>query len=162
MPFDADAFMNAQTSGPMSTQIVPCPEGEYTAKVDDGDNFITFREVNTKNGPRPIARILFEVLDEGVRAKLNRPKVTVPYDIWLDTTASGGIDTSEGMNVRLGQLRAALGQNSDAPWGFGMLKGAGPLAIRTSVRTDDSDKYQSLPPSERPKYAEVVRTAPIR
>lgn len=153
MPFDADAFMNQTVSGPMSTQIAPCPEGEYTAKVSDGDNFITFREVNTKNGPRPIARVSFEVLDEGVRQSLKRDKVFVNQDIWLDTTSSGGIDTSEGMNVKLGQLRAALGQNEDSSWSFGKLKGAGPLSVRVTQRSDTNDPTQ--------KYAEVARVARI-
>lgn len=150
--FDADAFMNQQTSGPMSTQIIPCPEGEWTAKVSDGDNFVTFREVNTKNGPRPICRINYEVLDDSARQKVGRDRLFVIQDIWLDTTSSGQIDTSEGKNVKLGQLRQALGQN-DGSWSFPMLKGAGPLMVRVSQRSDPDDPQT--------KYAEVQRVAKI-
>lgn len=152
MSFDANAFMNAQVSGPMSTVIPACPEGEFTAKISDDDDFITFREVNTKNGPRHIARVMHEILDDTVRAALGRDKVKVRQDIWLDTTSSGGIDSSEGKNVGLGRLRAALNQN-DGQWSFGLLKGAGPLMVRV-IQTSDKTNPQD-------KYAEVVRTTRI-
>jgi len=153
MSFDASAFLNQTVSGPLSTTITACPEGEWTAKVSDGDNFINFREVNTKNGPRAICEINYEILDDGVKSQLGRDRVYARQTIWLDTTSSGGIDTGEGKNVDLGRLRAALGQNDGSPWTFNSLKGAGPLVVRVSQRSDTNNPEN--------KYADVVRVARI-
>jgi hypothetical protein len=152
MPFDADSFLNQTASGPMSTQVQPCPEGEYQAVIDDGDRAVSAKEINTKNGPAHQLVVMFKILDEGVRQRLKRDNVTVPMNCWLDLDPSGNLDLSEGKNVSIGRLRAALGQNSGS-WSPGMLKGKGPVMVKVTQRADSRDPEV--------KYAEVSRVAKI-
>ncbi len=157
--FNATDFLNSTVSGPMSTSIPPVPEGEWRAMVDDSDKFVEFREVNTRNGPRPIATIWFSIVDDACRAQLGRDTVRIKHDIWLDLTPSGSIDTGEGKNVKLGQLRAALGQN-DGSWSFGQLRGAGPVIVKTVQRQNeklqpDDGKHAKREPST--PFSEVER-----
>ena len=73
--------------------------------------------------------------------------------IWLDVRADGaGLDMSEGKNVGLGRLRAALDQNSGA-WNPLMMKGKGPVMIKVGQRSDKNDPTV--------KYAEVQRIAKL-
>jgi len=165
MAFDADKFLSSNTVGPMSTQITPCPEGTFTAVVSgDGDIKDWFREVEWKDKktgePRSAqaVRIPFLITDDGVRAKLSRDTVIVPYDIFLDliygktSNDPDTLDTGEGKNVKLGQLRAALGQNNPN-WNFSQLRGAGPVMVKVSQRSDSRDPQV--------KYAQVERVAPV-
>ena len=159
MPFDAQEFLAATASAPMSTTITPCPEGTFTAVVDDGGDLADwFREAtwNDKQGNQrsaPTARIPMRITDQGVLDQLKRDSVIVPYDIFLDMTAAGKLDTSQDKNVKLGQLRDALGQNHGGQWSFAMLRGAGPLMVKVSQRSDKKD------PSI--KYAQVDRVAKV-
>lgn len=146
--FDANTFLNATIASPMSTQIAPVPEGEWRAMVDDGDKYIDFREVDTKNGPRPIATVWFKIVDDACRAKAGRENIRVKQDIWLDME-NGTLATSEGKNVRIGQLRAALGQNDGQPWSFGRLRGAGPVIVKTVQRPNEKDPTAPFSEVER-------------
>ena len=157
--FDMDKFLASNTVGPMSTQITPCPEGTYTAVISgDGDIKEWFRPVEWKDKktgePRraDAVRIPFLITDDGVRAKLGRETVIVPYDVFLDLTADDKFDTSEGKNVKIGQLREALGQNG-ANWNFTQLRGAGPVMVKVSQRSDSKDPQT--------KYAQIDRVAKV-
>lgn len=159
MAFDAKKFVADASVPPMSTQFLACPEGTYTATIsDDGDIDDWFREVEWKDKktgePRSAAavRIPFLVTDSGVKAQLGRDSIIVPYDVFLDVTGDGKLDTSEGKNVRIGQLREALGQNN-SNWGWSMLRGAGPVMIKVSQRSDPKDPQI--------KYAQVDRVAKV-
>src|SRR4051812_18489445 len=138
MSFNADAFLNQTAEGPMSTSVTPCPEGEYKAIVDDSDKAISFKEINTKNGAAHQMVVLFKILDENLKAQLKRETVTVPMNCWLDITDTGSLDTSEGKNVSIGRLRAALEQN-EGSWKPADLKGKGPLMVKVSQRSDNKD-----------------------
>lgn len=157
-PFDASAFLDQTVDGPLSTSITPCPEGEYKMMISaDGDITSWFGEAKwEKNGVQhssPIATIPVEVLDDAVRAKLGREKVMSRIKMFLDMTPDNKLDTSEGKNVRLGALRAALGQNEGAGWTFAKLRGAGPFIGRVTQRSDAKD------PSI--KYDEVSRVSKL-
>lgn len=155
MTFNAEAFLNQTIEEPMSTKSLVVPEGEYRAIVDDGDNAIQFKEFAGKDGKPPSFQcvVLFQILDDSVKAFMKREKVTAPMNIWLDMKEDGsGLDLSEGRNVNLGKLRAALGQNSGS-WSPLMMKGKGPVMIKTSQRADKNNPEI--------KYAEVVRVAAI-
>ena len=154
MAFDADKFLNQTLNSPMSTSNIPCPEGEYKAFVDDGDKAISFRDGGTdRNGNElsPQCVVLFTILDDNVKVHMNRDKVLVPMNIWLDVK-NDNLDLSEGKNVGLGRLRKALDQN-DGPWNPNMMKGKGPLMVKVSQRSDKQDPTI--------KYAEVVRVAKL-
>lgn len=153
MTFNADTFLNQTVSGPMSTSVTPCPEGEFKAIIDDGDKWITFAGGTSDKGEWNKVSILFNILDEGVRAQLKRDKVFVPMQSFLDVTDSGTMDTSEGKNVKIGRLRDAADQMADNNWNIGKLKGKGPFIVKVSQRADKDD------PSI--KYAEIVRVAKI-
>lgn len=157
-PFDADAFLNQTVDAPMSTSITPCPEGEYKMMIStEGDITSWFGEAKwEKNGVSHSAAtctIPVEILDDAVRQKLGREKVTSRIKMFLDMTPDNRLDTSEGKNVRLGALRAALGQNDSTGWNFGKLRGAGPFIGRVTQRSDAKD------PSI--KYDEVSRVSKL-
>jgi hypothetical protein len=154
MSFNADTFLNQTASGPMSTSVTPCPEGEYRAIIDDGDKAITFSSGTNKNGNAwHKMNVSMKILDENVKALLKRESVFVPMQLWLDLNADeSGLDTAEGKNVSLGRLRAVLDQNS-GDWKPSDLKGKGPIMVKVTQRSDTTDPTI--------KYAEVSRVAKI-
>lgn len=138
MTFDPSAFVDQNVDGPLETQLKPIPPGEYLAMIGDF-NFDekTFRRVETKNGERTIFRCPLVINDEELKAKLGRETLIINHDIWLDTEDDGiTLKTGGDNNVRLGQLRAAVGQNGSGAWNFGSLRNAGPVRIQTSLRRD--------------------------
>ena len=154
MPFDADKFLQTTVTGPTSTAVLVCPEGEYRAIVDDGEKAITARSFPGKDG-KPDSHqmsVLFSILDDSAKAAVKRDKCLVPYSCWLDTTDSGDLDWSEGRNVSIGRLRKALNQN-DGAWNPLMMKGKGPVMVKVSHRADPKDPAI--------KYAEVTRVVAI-
>lgn len=154
MGFDADKFMQTNITGPTSTAVLICPEGEFRAVVDDGEKSIVARTFPGKDGKADSHQVsvLFSILDDSAKAAVKRDKCLVPYNIWLDVTSAGDLDVSEGKNVGLGRLRKALDQN-DGAWNPGMMKGKGPVMVKVSHRADPKD------PSI--KYAEVTRVSAI-
>lgn len=161
MSFNAEQFINSTVNAPMSTATIVCPEGEWTAVIsDEGDLADWFRTVEWKDKKSgadrssPAIRIPFLITDQRARAIAKRSddaKLYAYMDSFLDLDHDGNLDTSEGKNVKLGALRAALGQNNaGTPWTFSMLRGAGPVIVKVSQRSfDDKD------PSR--KAADVVR-----
>lgn len=151
--FKAEAFLNSTVEGPMSTSITPVPEGEFKFVVDDGDKAITFAEFTSDKGTFQTMTVQCKCLDDAVRAQLKRDNVLVPIKMFLDLKPDGsGLDNSEGKNVQLGKLRAALGQNEGA-WSPAMLKGKGPFMGKVTQRADKNDPTI--------KYAEITRIAKI-
>lgn len=151
--FNAEKFMSTNIEAPMATRTLVCPEGEYKAFVDDGDKAINFRDGNAANNLSPQAVVLFAILDQEPNRYLKRDKVLVPMNCWLDLDDSGeALDLSEGKNVKLGQLRTAIDQNSGT-WNPNMMKGKGPVMIKVTHRSDKNDPTV--------KYAEVARVAKL-
>lgn len=159
MTFDASAFLSQTVTGPMATSMVACPEGEWQARVsDDGDIREWFREIEWKDKQgndksSPGMRIPCLIIDPGPLAMLKREKLIVPFDIFLDVTPTGQFDTGEDKNVKLGQLRAALGQNADTAWNITKIFGAGPFIAKVSQRSDKKDPTI--------KYAQIDRVTRI-
>jgi hypothetical protein len=155
MAFDAEKFLNQTINTPLSTATTPCPEGEYKAFVDDGDNAISFQEGGQdRNGNdlSPRMKVNFVIMGDQIpNQQLKRDKVIVTQTMWLDVDGDT-IDLSEGKNVGLGRLRKALGQN-DGAWNPLMMKGKGPVMIKVGQRSDKNDPTQ--------KYAEVTRVTAI-
>jgi hypothetical protein len=158
-PFDADAFMSQTVDAPMSTQLQGVPEGEYTAMIGDFDS-TAFRQVTVTNKQtnlsqdRPVLEIPFIIQDDALKAKLGREQITHRETFWLDIGADGKLDTGPDKNTRLGQLRAALGQNaSGTSWSPTMLRNMGPVRIvikTTSDKRDPDKKYTNIT-----KYAKI-------
>lgn len=138
----------------MATTIVPCPEGEYRAIIDDGEKAITFMSGQKDGKNWHKMNVGFKILDETVKAILGRDNVVVPMQMFLDLNETEtDFDTSAGKNVSLGRLRDALGQNDDPSWSPAALKGKGPLMVKVTQRSDKTDPTI--------KYAEVSRVAKL-
>ncbi len=159
-PLDASAFLDQTVDGPLSTSVPAVPEGEYKMMISgDGDITTWFGEATWKDKltgedrSSPTLTIPVEILDDTLRQSMKRDKVTSRIKMFLDMTPDKKLDTSEGKNVRLGALRAALGQNEGSGWTFARLKGAGPFIGRVTQRSDQKD------PSI--KYDEVSRVSKL-
>lgn len=156
LPFDADAFMNTTYDQPLDTQMSNMPDGEYSAMVGDFDS-TALKTVNTKNGPRTILEIPFVLQDNdgSLAAKLGpRQQYIHKESYWLDFDANGSLAFGPDKNIRLGQLRAALGQNErGVPWAPAMMRNMGPLRIAIKTTPDKNDpekKYTNIT-----KYARI-------
>jgi hypothetical protein len=160
LPFDPESFMNQNVDAPMATTLQSVPEGEYTAMIGDFDSsaFRTVTITNKQSGlsqERPVLDVPFIIDDAALKAKLQRETVTHKETFWLDITADGRLDTGPDRNVRLGQLRAALGQNDPgSPWTPSQLRNMGPVRIKiatTPDKTDPDRKYTNIT-----KYAKIT------
>lgn len=108
--FDPNQFIDLQVTESNDTKLVPVPEGEYTAVVEE----ITSRTWTSKADPSKSGVTLelqWSIDDAGVKAFLGREKVTVKQGVMLDLTESGGLDMGKGKNVGLGRLREAFDLN---------------------------------------------------
>ena len=76
-------------------------------------------------------------------AGANRSKLRVYADWQLDVDSGWRLDGSTGKNTRLGQLRAAVGQNEPMTDGFvaalQRLAGAGPVLV--TIKKDKDPQY---------------------
>lgn len=104
--FDPAALMDTEVEGASSTRQIPFPQGEYEATVKSVD-------VNTVGQDnRPVFDLIWVSNDPSALAEMKREAdATVRQRIFLDVTDEGSLDMSEGQNVQLGRLRAALDQN---------------------------------------------------
>lgn len=155
MTFDPATFMSQTTQGKLDTIIQQCPEGEFKAMIDDFDG-TAFRTFKSKKDDREFHVFAppFVIQDASVQAQLGRDKVTVFHKgMFLDLDSSGGLDASKGKNVDLGRLRESVGQNSDGPWSFNNLKGAGPVIVKVVHEADPNDTEK--------KYARVTKVVKL-
>jgi hypothetical protein len=154
--FNTEQFLNQQYDKALDTQLLLPDEGEYLAVTGPvgADNFRSYdirkgERAGTKGYGLDIDMIL---QDDTVKAKIGRePKVrwSTMLDMTPDNTA---LDFGPGKNVRIGQLRKALGQNDNGkPWHFGMLSGQ-ILKVKVKHRVDAQDSSKV--------YAEVAAVAP--
>ena len=125
--FDTTAFGSITIEEESSVEYIPVPEDDYMAVIDK-------YTVDTVN----------DSVIMKVSCKIDAPEVedahekVVPYEIWLDITDAGHLDMKKGKNVRLGRLRAAIGQNVPGePWSPDMIVGQ-PLRIKVKNRVDNN------------------------
>jgi hypothetical protein len=125
MSLNPEEFLNQTTDEALDTQLLPVPEGEYSATASK----INLREFQIKRGERAgqtgySLDITWDIQDEGVASMLGRPP-SCRQSLFLDTTEGGGLDFGKGRNVSLGRLRAAIGQNeAGKPWSPNMIVGS--------------------------------------
>jgi hypothetical protein len=120
--FDPAALANMQFDQDNSTQFVPVPVGEYVATSSDMEITTWQSREGDKSGMK--INLKWNIDDAAVKELLEREQVAVKQDIMLDMTEQGGLDFGKGKNVRLGQLREALGLNvKGEPFSFQMLNG---------------------------------------
>lgn len=161
--FDAEQFLN--TPAPLGpTQFEVVPEGDTRMMLDNDPAQLMFTndpksQVGIKNPKGTGKKGAYDfwtlelrciVIDEEVKKKLGRDKVTVRARINLDFDSSGQLDSTK--NVPLNQLREALGQTLP-DWSPKELLGAGPFIGRV--------RHTANPDNPEIKYADVVRFARI-
>lgn len=149
--FSADEFMSEAIDESMDSEFQPCPEGTWLAQLADQQPDM-HREAKFNDGRTGRAvRLTWNILDEDAKASVGREALSVRQEFLLDLDANGKIATGPGKNIRLGQLREALGLNK-GPFRWDMLLGAGPARVRVRHRADKNDPEA--------KYAEVSRVLP--
>lgn len=156
MDFDPNAFMEQAVDAPLATSPTLCPEGQWQAVIDDFDTSERyFREITSEKGTFHIFSCPFVIQDEGVKQQTGRDKVVVSMDMFLDIDPATGQLRSEGdANWQLGRVKEAVGQKDVIPWGFGMLRGAGPVLVNVRHRQIDQNDPER-------KAAEVNRVVRI-
>lgn len=134
--FDPDKFMD-QPAEAGSTQVKALPAGEYMGMIEAVANP---RVITGQRGDSIVLDITFKLMDvpPNVAASVGRSVFTVRQGYFLDVTPNGGLDMSEGKNVALNRLRAALSQNA-AGWTPRKLQGAGPVKLIVGVRPDKNN-----------------------
>lgn len=154
--FDVKALVNQPVDGANSTQIKQCPEGEYIARIADLDGGkgidSWFRSIKSKKNPSEeylILGIPWLILDDAVRTEMKRDKVIVTQDMFITLNDAGALVMSEGENVDLGRVRAALDLNTPG-FTFGSLVGAGPAKVKVIHDTYD-------PENPRAKVTKVAK-----
>lgn len=145
--FDVNAFMS-QPVAPLKTQYELVPEGDTKLMIDAEGMKVNTVKWNDKNTgePREFQQLELQcvVLDEAIKAKLGRTKVTVRMRIPLDFEADNKtLKTGPNDNVRLGQLRDALNQNAPG-WIPTQLLGAGPFMGKVSHSTNNGVTYADV------------------
>lgn len=118
--FNAEAFLNTPMTGQLDTKVEPCPPGEYRAQFKGHQ----FRSFTAESGETfNVMEVTWEILDEGVKATLQRDSVTSRQSIFLDVTEQGTLDLGKQKNIGLGQLLDAFGLNTGKPWTLAQLVG---------------------------------------
>ena len=157
MPFDPAQFLNTP-SDPLPTTYEVIPEGEYKMLIDTDPKSLEVRKIEgvSKNTGEPYLFYQLEiaclVLDDKLKAKLGRDRVTARMRINLDFDDDGKLTNAPNRNVALGKLRDSLGQNKPG-WTPQQLLGAGPFIGRVRHTASKTNPEQ--------KFAEVVAAAKI-
>lgn len=143
MQFDPQAILDATFNEANSTELITVPEGEYQAVAGEVES-VPWQGVKdpSKSGLKLV--IPWEILDEGVKASTKRQKIVIRQDVMLDFTPSGTLDMGEGANIRLGQLRAAVGLNQKGQ-SFSPRMISGKMAkVKVGVREHEGRKYEEV------------------
>lgn len=147
--FDVSAFENQIVEGANETKTTPVPENDYHATIDSA----RVKAIAISKGERagqevPVLEVVYHLHDDTgeLNKLLNREKVTVRQDIWLDVNEQGGLAFGPNLNVQLGRLREAVGLNQPGrAFTFKMLEGQGPLIITVTHDTrDNGDVYNRV------------------
>lgn len=134
--FDPDSFLATTTTDANETDYVPIPEGEWVAVVT---------EIKARNPKgNAILDVIWQIDDDQIRAETGMDNPRVRQSIFLDVNEQGALMTGKNMNVQLGRLRDALGQNIPGqPWAPSMLEGQ-VAKVTTSQRVDGDKVYSDV------------------
>lgn len=139
--FDPETFMHTEVSGEMETKYTPVPEADYESSIDT----IDIRKITTDRGAAIVLDVNHLINDSALAEKMGMERLTVRQGIFLDVEPDGRIALGPNKNVKLGRLRAAIGQNKAGAWNFAMLEGAGPLMISVSIDGDYNRVDRTMP-----------------
>ena len=123
MSFEPEQFMHVTLTERSSTEFPVIPEGTYTCLLGEAK---LSKNLSKKTGDEFLSvDIECEIDDERVREAVGRDKVTSRLGFIVDLDEHNGsmvIAEGEGVNVRLGWLREAIGLN-EKEFNFGMVGG---------------------------------------
>ena len=144
--FEVNAFANTNFEGSNSTKLEPIPEAEYKAVIQGPLNDRGKSGFRTTDKGQVILDVVWGIDDPGLSKTLGLSTPTVRQSVFLDLTASGGLDMSKGKNVGLGRLREALGQNKDGQkWSFGSIIGqVAQIKVTQRVVRDDQTGEENI------------------
>lgn len=140
---DPDQFLSGSIVGANSTALVPIPEGEFQAVIQE----VALRDFTYKKGQNSgmtgyALDVTWEINDPQLKEELKRTP-TVRQSMILELNGDS-LDMGEGRNVGLGKLRAAVKQNeAGRPWSPTMLKGA-VAVIQVRQRMDGDNIYSEV------------------
>lgn len=138
--FNAEQFLQADYTEALDTERTLFPQGECVAQKIESFKIVPPKPFTDKDGNEqdgsPQLEITLLIRDdhaERIRTELqyapDRP-IKFIHRFFLEINGDGWLDFGPNKNLKLGQIRAALGQNTPGePWNFGMLQGAGPIAF---------------------------------
>lgn len=142
MSFDPNTFLNATFDEQNDTKVIPVPAGEYLALAEKVD----VKSWSSKDGSSSGIKleIVWDILDDNVKALLGRDTVKVTQQQMLDLTDTGALDMGKGKNVGLGRIREAFDLNTPGqPFSFGMIQGRMAKVV-VSHRTAGEDIYAEI------------------
>ena len=142
MSFDPNTFLNTTFEEQNDTKAVPVPAGEYLALAEKVDVKTWSSKDGSSSGIK--LEIVWDILDDNVKALLGRDSVKVTQQQMLDLTDTGALDMGKGKNIGLGRIREALNLNTPGqPFSFGMIQGRMAKANVTH-RTSGEDIYSEI------------------
>lgn len=129
--FSPEQFEQMTIDQSFETEWTPIPEGDYIAFIED----IKFNQFEGRDGRNYfVLNVTYNIQDENLQKELGLDSVRVRDSIFLDVNEDGSLAVGPNKNVRLGQLRAAVGQNKPGEvWSPGMLRGAGPVKVHVTI-----------------------------
>ena len=128
--FDPDLFLNEQVDAVFETKYTLIPNDEYQAMIEK-------LEVRQTNEGQVVLDVFWKLIGvDDLLAKLNRETAVIKQGIFLDIEG-GNLSDGANANVKLGQVREAVGQNKKGkPWNFNMLIGMGPVTVAVGSKGD--------------------------
>lgn len=147
--FDPAVFMETTHKGNLDTKFVVPDEGDYMAQITDK---LVIRS-GVKDGIAWASLdVVWELLDEAVKQKLNMEHVYVRQSMFLDLDANNQLDLGVNRNMRLKRLWEATGVNKQKQVSIGALKfQAGYVHVGHRSAPDDPETI----------YAEVTKVWPV-
>ncbi|MAH50173.1 hypothetical protein CMI37_30410 [Candidatus Pacearchaeota archaeon] len=131
--FDADNFMDRETSEVFETRMTPIPARDYPAAMIDK---IEIRQ----DGEWTIADVSWHILDDALATELDMERVIARQSIFLDVEPDGSMQYGKNKNTGLGNLREIFGQNNPGePWSPRRLVGQGPAMITVKHKPSKKD-----------------------
>lgn len=155
--FNPKSFLDTSTDSAFETKRTEVPEGDYPGVIAK----LEAEEFDRKDGTKGHQLTVFwTVDDEKARKATGLDNPTVRQKLFLDLTPQGAIATGQNMNIGLGRLREAIGQNkAGKKWSPSMLVGASAL-IHVGSRTVNEDK-DGNPYAEPKVFVEVQSVAKL-
>ena len=147
--FDVSELSEAVVTAANSTNIIPCPEGEFPAIIKKFD----IRAWSKEDRSGVMLDVHLDIDDANAREVTQRDEVIVRHSCSLDVIKGPNgkpmIDERPGTNIDLGRLRTAVGMNTQGQdFNLNMLIGQ-PVKVLVTHRQN--------PDNPEEVYAEVKR-----